>query len=291
MGAIYGKRPIAIKVARWAKANPQKTRWLITALHFSLLVLGMIAGKNIKELGYEFSYFMPFVFAGIMFLGFLLSPFFPKPKIIAIPKEVERRRWGYLCIALSSLIIMAFWGNRIEDIYPNSPLTLAIERTDQFIFPDNAAPFIGLNKSAAQQDQGNHLKRSWAGRPSAMAAVFFVNPDSGMEKSGPSVVTPDKDFKKSVKAEKKAERKAKVEVRKMWRIVLAGGSCALAVFLIILLVITTCAGICLAIGGGGAIGGGNIGVGLLLILAGGLITYGSIAGISKLRKWCQRNRY
>lgn len=63
--------------------------------------------------------------------------------------------------------------------------------------------------------------------------------------------------------------------------VLGAGACALAVLLIILLVATTCGGICLVIGG---FGSGSVGLGAL----GLLVTFLSIWGIISVAKWCKQ---
>jgi len=75
---------------------------------------------------------------------------------------------------------------------------------------------------------------------------------------------------------------------KNFRRAMAGGACAVAIFLILLLIGTTCAGICLFILGIAGLAE-SVGTGLLLVLAGIVVTYFSILGIIKLSKWCTKD--
>ncbi len=92
---------------------------------------------------------------------------------------------------------------------------------------------------------------------------------------------------KDQKVVKSKEVKSKHKLKKFRRAV-AAGSCALAVFLILLLIGTTCAGICLFIFGIAGLAE-SVGTGLLLVLAGVLVTYLSIMGIVKLSRWCKKD--
>ena len=104
-----------------------------------------------------------------------------------------------------------------------------------------------------------------------------MNPVSDVEKQ-----------RKKEKEEKKAKRLEKKKVKLMKRLAekrlafatAAGGG---AVLLIILLVLTTCAGFCLLVGGTIALIDGAA-WGILGILAGGLIGWLSIRGISRASK-------
>jgi len=134
LGAIRINKTSVMKMTRWSKANPKKAQWIITGLQLFLMCLGIITGKNLKELGYQFSDVTTYVFGTIMIIGFLSVPFWPKRNTISIPKVVDRQRLAYLAISLSSLIMTAQIGNRIGEFYPNSLITHAIDRIDNRFF-------------------------------------------------------------------------------------------------------------------------------------------------------------
>ena len=219
------------QMTRWAKANPVKAQWLIAGLQLPLLGLGVMSGYNLRELGVDFSDTVPYLFGGIMTLGFLAVPFLPKRKTVAIPRQVFLQRLIYLGITLSSVMMTVGFGNKVADKYPDSPVTHAIKKADQSIFSDT--------------DTEKHEQAK----------------------------------SKSVKKQHKFGKKLR-----QWASV---GSCALAVFLIILLIPVVCAGICLFIGG--IVGlGSNVGLGLLLLVAGVLITWLGIKGMINVAKWCKK---
>ncbi len=127
MGTIHLCRTRVLKITRWAKANPKKAQMFITVLQIALMALGIIAGYNFKKLGYELSNTTAFVFSTIIVIGFLSVPFLPKRSTIAIPKQVNKHRLAFMSIAVSSFVMMVLFGNRIGDIYPNSPITHVAE--------------------------------------------------------------------------------------------------------------------------------------------------------------------
>src|SRR5258705_9311275 len=90
MGSIHRYRARVVKLTRWAKANAGKTQVLITVLQIALMALGIFAGNNLKEIGYEFSNATAYVFGTIIVIGFLSVPFLPKRSTIAIPQAVNR---------------------------------------------------------------------------------------------------------------------------------------------------------------------------------------------------------
>ena len=118
MGTIHRNRSRVMKITRWAKANPKKAQVFITGLQIALMALGILAGNNFKELGYEFSDTTAYVFSTIIVIGFLSVPFLPKRSTIAIPKVVNRHRLAYMGIALSSFVMMVLFGNRIGGQLP-----------------------------------------------------------------------------------------------------------------------------------------------------------------------------
>ena len=228
MGLIWTARKTATKITRWAKANPKKTQGLIAGIQLPLLGLGVMNGHNLNQMGYELSDTIFYGFGAATALGFLSVPFMPKPDTIAIPKQVNRKRLAFLGIAISSLMMMTGFGNRIEQNYPNTRLAQTVESIDQSVFSEN---------NATHND--------------------VVGSDT-----------------KSFKSQKSRQ-------------VAGAGMCALAVLLILLLVVTLCAGVCLIIFGiGGAFAGGGA---VLAVLGGLLISFLSVLGISKVSKWCKKS--
>lgn len=262
-----------IKLTRWAKANPGRAQVFITVLQIALMVLGIFAGNNLKELGYEFSETTAYVFGTIMLVGFLSVPFLPKRNTIAIPAVVNRHRLAYIGIALSAFVMMVVFGNRIGHDYPNSPITHAVRAIDKKIFPDKSTSadsnYEGLEQA---HDKYEEQALTNGSSNSAILAVYTIN---GKETVAPSVLS-KKEAREKLKAERKAYKleKKKARVMKLLKLRLAAGTgtTILAIFLITLLVITTCAGICLMLGALGEAGVGTV-------LLGAVVTAGSIWGI------------
>src|SRR5687768_15902929 len=53
MSVIRSNRTWVMKLTRWGKTNSRKAQVLITVLQLALMTLGVIAGYNFRELGYE----------------------------------------------------------------------------------------------------------------------------------------------------------------------------------------------------------------------------------------------
>ncbi len=264
-----------IKLTRWAKANPRRAQVFITILQIALMALGIFAGYNSKELGYEFSEATPYMFGTITAIGFLSVPFLPKRNAIAIPAVVNRHRLIYISITLSSFVLMAVFGNRMKSSYPDSPLTHAVSAIDNAIFENNsttASPYDEVSEPAYHRDD----RQALADGSSNNLAVFavFTIPD---KETITSSTLSKKEARKKLKTEKKAYKLEKRKTRMMnllikYRLALGAGTTILAVLLIILLIGTTCAGICLMIGAFGDAGVGSV-------LLGAVITAGSVWGI------------
>jgi hypothetical protein len=282
MGTIYRNRSRVMKMTRWSKANPRKAQLLITGLQIVLIVLGVFTGNNLKELGYEFSNTTAFVFGAIIFIGFLYVPFLPKRNVIAIPKVVNRQRFAFMSIALSSFVMMVLFGNKLQDTYPNSPITQIVKSIDQAIFPDNNTQ-ANLYDIASDADLNKNNDQALADKSTTKAvfASFVVNESE--------TIIPPTDLKKESKTNLKADKKTKkfekkkarlTTLLKKHRLTLAGMSAGLAVVLIILLCIPLCAGICLILSGGSA---GSI-------LGGIALTGASIFGIIKVAKSSRKSK-
>lgn len=280
MGIIQRNRSLVMKMTRWGKANPHKAQVLISVLQIVIMAIGIIAGYNFKQLGYELSNTTAFVFSSIIVLGFLYVPFLPKRRTIVLPKEVNRQRVAFMGIAVSSFVMMVFFGNRIEEKYPNSPITKVVRAIDQSIFPDNPAQYqetdneysVPVYSKNDQQMLTNELSTS----------VVFASYSTTENVT----IIPLNDLKKEPKANLKAEKKAKkfekkktrlTNLLKKHRLALAAGLGAGAILLIILLLVPLCAGICLIIS---AFSGGGVGSALL----GAALAGGSIWGMIKIGK-------
>jgi len=280
MATIQRKRSWVIKMTRWGKANPHKAQVLITVLQIALLALGIIAGYNFKKIGYELSDTTAFVFSTIIVIGFLSVPFLPKRSTIAIPKEVNKHRLAFMGIALSSFVMMVLFGNRIEVVYPTSPITQAVKSIDGAIFLGYSHLYADPNDFTSDPVNSENYDQVLTDEPSTMAVfAAFTTYDK-------ETITPPTELKKESRAELKAEKKAnRLEKKKArminrlekYRLAFAAGLSVGAVLLIILLCVTLCGGICLIIGG---ISGGSAG----LIPLGAIVAGGSIFGIVKIAK-------
>ena len=286
MGTIHRNSSRVMKITRWAKANPKKAQLLITGLQMAVMAMGIIAGYNFKKLGYELSDTTAIVFSTIMVIGFFSVPFLPKRSIIAIPKVVNRHRLAYIGIAFSSFVLIVITGNRIEEMYPNSPITLAVKAIDQAIFPGNSTLNADLNDAASQPVYSKNYEQALTDESSNMAvfAAYIIYDKE--------TITPPTDLKKEARAKLKAEKKAnRLEKKKArminrlekYRLTLAAGLSVGSVLLIILLVILTCAGVCLVIGGVAALINGEA-LGILAILGGAVLSWQTIRGIGRVGK-------
>ena len=261
-----------VKITRWAKANPRKTQLLITVLQFVILASGILVGYDLKELGVQITGTPTIIFSSVLLAGFLSINFLPKRNIIAIPLKVNRDRIAYMSIALSAFVLMVAFGNRVEDKFPNSPITRAIRSVDQAMFSqdilsDNEEDIeSGLSNSSQQMMLLNGSSGTFA---FASIAVDEKN-------SAASTIHPKKAAKKAAKLERKKKRMIK-RLEKL-RKAFAAGTTVGIVLLIILLIITTCAGICLIAIGGSA---GAVILGIILLAA-------SIFGFVKI---FQRNKH
>ncbi len=279
MLVINCNRSMAMKMTRWAKANPKRTQVFITLIQAALMVLAIFSGYNLKEAGYQFSDTTAYLFSTTMVIGLLSVPLLPKRRTIAIPKVLQRHRSAYIAIALSSFVIMAVFGNRLTDNYPGSPITQAARAIDQAIFPESV---VNTEANDIVLKEGYNGEVSLANE-SSNEAVFAVFTISGSNTIAPTLS--DKEVRENAKANKKAYRLEKKKARMMkllkHRLAVGTGTTILAVFLIILLAITTCAGICLILGVAGDVTVGGV-------LLGAVIAGGSIWGIIAAGKMMKR---
>ncbi len=281
MFVIHRNRKKALKITRWAKENPKKTQILITFLQLTLLVMGLFAGNNFKELGYTFSNASAYIFSAIFAIGFASINFLPKRKGITIPAEVFKTRLSYLAIILSSFVLSMFTGNKIGDKYPDSGITHFIKSIDHKIFESkiqsNQEEKIAMEKIPNLDLYEHNLTSN-----NFSIASFAVFPTSGKETNILPAENLKKESRDKLKAEKKARKFEKKKMRMMnrlekRRLAFGAGISAGAVLLIILLVLTLCGGVCLMIAGFGGSGAGYV-------LLGAVVTAASIFGIIKIAK-------
>lgn len=283
VGTIRHNGSWGMKLTRWSKANPRKAQVFITALQLAIGALGMMVGYNLQKLEYDLSDRTALVFSTIIVAGFFLVRFLPKRSTIALPAEVNRSRFAYMSIALSSFFMMVFTGNRIEEMYPNSVVTHTLNVIDNAIFSNNYNETEdGASNWLTRENFGHSIK------PEASAMAVFVSL-TGNEKE---TVKPPVYSKKETRAQLKAEKRAKKLERKKTKLInlftkkrtkWAAAMTAGAVILIILLVFTACAGVCLLIAGFSGEGAGYV-------VVGAIVTALSIWGITKVSKK-EREKY
>lgn len=259
-----------MKFTRWAKENPGKTQALITVLQISILSSGLVVGYDLKQLGYQFSEVPIFIFGATLSIGFCSTRFLPKNNTIALPTAVNRDRIAYMSIALSAFVIMLITGNRIETKYPNSYISRVLKSIDQSMFSEdnflNDATKTGLSSHAILL--GENVFASIA----VNGAGYSIHPN----KEAPSKMKADRKVKRFEKRFEKRKQRIMKRIENLRR-AFAGGVSAGVVFLIILLVIAACAGICIALSGGGA---GSVFLGIIIL---GLAVFGIVKLVGKKR--------
>ncbi|HAD14669.1 MAG TPA: hypothetical protein DCF33_19760, partial [Saprospirales bacterium] len=160
----------------------------------------------------------------------------------------------------------------------------------------SSVPFLPKRKTIAMPKKVFRQRLAYLGitLSSLMMAVGIGNrvvdkyPDSPVShviKKADQTIFSDSDTHK-VEPVKTTSVKKHHKFGKKLRLWVAGGSCVLAVLLIILLIPVICAGICLVIGGFAVISE-SVGWGLLAILGGVGITWLGIKGIAGAAKWCK----
>lgn len=282
MSALIHAKSLVITLTRWSKAHPRTTQFSIVVMQLLLIILGLVIGKNLRELEILMADGSIFVFSALLIGGFLLVPFRMKPTAIALPKEVERKRIGFMSITLSTFMLMILMGNRTADYYPSSPVTLAIDKIDHYIHAKRIESFTQLYYNSLSGYEPNQITT-----PIVKLAIVPVKDLSTTTiLNAPDVMTPQQVFSPPL-ITKKDFRNAKKQFMKEIRKADTKNLCGLAVILIILLAITSCAGICLIIGGFGGFGSGGSVVAALL---GIVILSGSIYGITQAAKWCRKER-
>lgn len=274
LGTMWAKRSAMRKLTRWAKANPVKTQWTIAGIQLTLIALGLLLGYNLKALDFTFSDATAYLFSLLMIAGFLVLPFRPQRKAITLPAEVNRHRLAYLAIALSGFVLTAFFGNRIGEAMPDALVTRILDKADQAIFSETSPVYSGLYGAFGEKIADVDSRSTQREAPALASLKFYDKAAFGRNDNSQTSV------KKAAKAKRKADRNAKKEFRKQLRRAYSAGACVAAVFLIILLIGTTCAGICLFIYGVSE-------TSVAAIIFGPIIAFLSVWAIIKVAKWCK----
>ncbi|MFZ9388905.1 MAG: hypothetical protein ACO25B_13620, partial [Chitinophagaceae bacterium] len=254
-----------MKITRWAKAHPHKAQVLITLLQLLILILGLWVGYNLNQAGYSMPTYMVFIFGTVLFISLLSVPFIPRKTRLILPAVLQKHRRAYIGICLSSFLLMIYTGNYITNRFPGSGIVTVLQASDQIIFPEtNRAENLSIPVSSTPAGHATF--------PFLAASAMNVSPDAS--------IVPSASSKAEAKAAKKAHRIEKRKSRAMkWlakkRLWMSGGASSGTILLIVLLVATTCGGVCLMIAG---IGDGAVGWAIL----GALAATGSVWGIVAL---------
>ena len=261
----------AWKVTRWAKEHPRKTQALLTVIQVIILALGLLVGYDLKELGYQVGTGPAIIFGTILTTGFLSIRFLPKRSPLALPALVNRDRIAYMGIALSAYVLMVVTGNRIEDKYPGSVLSIALKSADHILFSQE--PLVEDKGSAMEVSY--ELAKLTGKRSSLLSFASLGVPAEKIAVSLPAEKVDREKIKAGKKAEKLEKKKQKLVKRlERMRKAFAVMSTVATVLLVILLIITTCAGVCLILIGGSA----------GAIILGVVLTAASIWGFTRLSK-------
>jgi len=242
-----------------------------------LIGLGLFNGYNLLNIGFTFSFGVVSVFGAVALVGMSIVPFKFIEHRMKLPIEVRRQRFGYMAVALASFMAMSVVGNRIPMMYPNSYLSKALVAIDHVVFQEKTEKGISMHNGLTIPTDAINLSPLYAISPSNAVPSNTISTFDIVEK---------KRSKKEMREAKKAARKINKDFRKKIRKALAATMCGLAVLIIVLLVLTTCAGLCLIVGGIAAVAGGDIGIGILLIILGPLVLWGSVKGITRAKNVC-----
>jgi len=188
-----------LKITRWAKKNPLKTQVFITVAQIIILLAGLLIGYDLKQLGYQLSDTLTYIFGAILLAGFLSTRFLPKRKVIAIPAAVNKDRIAYMGIILSAFVLMIFTGNRVEDKFPNTTLSLTLRSIDEAMF----------SPEKFSDDEVDVPSGSTSGDRQAMllkgnSILAFASITTSEENTTTPEIHPEKDSKEKIKAGKKA---------------------------------------------------------------------------------------
>ena len=261
-------RKNTIKTTRWAKAHPQLAQGYIAVIQLSLMALGLFSGYNLYKMEVTLSDTTAHVFTALMVLGFLSVKFLPVRDALVMPETMNRRRLAFLGISISTLFLMTFSGNRLSERYPGSVAVGVLGKVDNAVF-------------GADAPQDALIGQIIETPPTALGVIALPGSESTLDTDA----TPEKNTLKAEKAQKKLkkfQKKLQKWSKKKWfRAGASAGACVLGIFLILLLLVPLCAGICLITGAFGA-------EATALSIVGGILLTGlSIFGMVKAGSMCR----
>lgn len=171
--AVMKLRPKRVmKISRWAKANPTKNKCLIAGMQVPMVILTVMSGYNLKQLGYELSDTIYYVSGAVILLGLLTTPLKPERSPIAIPKIINRRRMIYLGMILASAMMAVGVGNQIEERYPNSSVVSIIKAIDQAAFSETHEKPSTITEPGATEPGEKNCKCKTSRKVAGVAAAI-----------------------------------------------------------------------------------------------------------------------
>jgi hypothetical protein len=264
---IY-RKPLG-DISKWAGKHPVRSQFVIAGIQLFLTFVGIMLGKNLLEMGFNFSMSSAYLLVAILIACFMAVPFLPKKELIVIPQVLIKRRLAYVGISLSFFMLMILAGNNIENIMPGSSLANLVDRTDQFFFQETEATsevpnHLGLNLYLSAPEQ--------AEQPALLSftSAFTLSVLGKKQEQG--------FLKRNLSLIKKLWTGIKAQFKKRIRLLASSGACFAAILGILALVVLVCAGVCLILFG--------LEGDITLVLAGAALTGLSIWGIIELAKFC-----
>lgn len=172
-GAVIGRRKSITKITRWAKENPKKAQILIAGIQVPLIAGSIISGYNLRMLGFEFSDVSMYIFGGLSALSFASLPFLPKKENVVLQKTVNRKRMAVMGASLSTIMLLAGFGNRVNETHSLSFVGQTIVHVDQSIFSDKDSSQT-LVKDFYDQSDNEENKRKGATGGFVVLGVFLT---------------------------------------------------------------------------------------------------------------------
>jgi hypothetical protein len=255
-----------MKLTRWAKNNTRKAQLLITFLQVVILSTGLIIGYNLNQLGHHFDRIPLLVFCAVLCVGFSSTRFLPAKRGIALPVDLAKDRLASLAIALSSFAIMVVTGNRVDTDYPDTVLSNTLHSIDQTMFSEDNFSDLETGTEGAN---ATLLPETVFGSIAVIGGSYSIHPGS----EPPVKIKADKKARRFEKRFERRKQKIMKRIEALRKAFSTGASVGI-IFLVILLVIACCAGICLALSGGGA---GSVLLGIAIL---GLAIFGIVKLVS-----------
>jgi len=162
-GAVIRMRKTITKITRWAKQNPKKAQVLIAGIQVPLIAGSIVSGYNLRMLGFEFSDVSMYIFGGLSALSFASLPFLPKSENVVLQKTVNKKRMAVMGASLSTIMLLAGFGNRVNETHPASFVGQTIESVDQSLFSDNNLDQTLAKNNNSQSDNEENKRKGAIG--------------------------------------------------------------------------------------------------------------------------------